>query len=263
MAVRYDKKFLNEINRVVRNYNAKINRLDKGLTEYILPNKTNLTEIKNTYTNRTDIRRYLKDLQAFTKRGAEQNVSESIDIPKYLFNQIKTKTRRFNYNINRQLKLYETTNVKNIGKKQKQSLASYYDLEYKNLKAKKDILNKPLSKLTGRELLELNVKLSANTKTDRNQIFKENFIEMLASNYRTYGIETGDVKKLQQKIDTLSPEEFYKFSRTETLIRNILDYYNKIGSEDFNVFYENNLTTVQSDFDDLYNNIDTILEDYA
>ena len=37
MAIRYDKKFNNEINKIVRAYNSKINRLSKKDENYVLP----------------------------------------------------------------------------------------------------------------------------------------------------------------------------------------------------------------------------------
>ena len=35
MAIRYDKKFNNEINKIVRAYNSKINRLSKKDKNYV------------------------------------------------------------------------------------------------------------------------------------------------------------------------------------------------------------------------------------
>ena len=47
MAIRYDKKLNQEINRTIKNFNQKITRLEKQERE-LLPSKITKQELKNT-----------------------------------------------------------------------------------------------------------------------------------------------------------------------------------------------------------------------
>ena len=89
MAIRYDKKFMNEINRIVKSYNAKITRLSKMDNDYLLPSKFTkdaVATMKATAVSRADIRRRLKDLQSFTERGGEKTIRVGrTSLPKYQY----------------------------------------------------------------------------------------------------------------------------------------------------------------------------------
>ena len=68
MAIRYDEKIMNEIRRVVRNYNAKIKRLE-GRKDLVLPTRFDrqaMKVLRETTSNRADLRSKLKNLQEFT-----------------------------------------------------------------------------------------------------------------------------------------------------------------------------------------------------
>lgn len=62
-----------ELTRVVRNFNAKIQRLSKtnpGITN-LLPEKVSASELKNLINTRQDLKRELNALKRFSKRGSE------------------------------------------------------------------------------------------------------------------------------------------------------------------------------------------------
>ena len=62
-----------ELTRVVRNFNAKIQRLSKtnpGITN-LLPEKVSASELKNLINTRQDLKRELNALNRFSKRGSE------------------------------------------------------------------------------------------------------------------------------------------------------------------------------------------------
>ena len=54
MAIRYDKKFNNEINKIVRAYNAKINRLSKKDENYVFRTTKSNGEISEDTIRVTD-----------------------------------------------------------------------------------------------------------------------------------------------------------------------------------------------------------------
>ena len=107
MAVRYDNKFMAEINKIVRSYNAKINRLGKISNDYVLPSKftaLNMRDLKATATSRAEVRRELKNLQSFTAKGGEKNITIGhTTVPKYLYNNVKRYQRLATYRINKKI----------------------------------------------------------------------------------------------------------------------------------------------------------------
>lgn len=66
MAIKYDADLNNEIRRIVKNFNQKRNRALKRGFSY-LPNKAFVSEIKTSFDNRTDLKRYLRELEKFNK----------------------------------------------------------------------------------------------------------------------------------------------------------------------------------------------------
>lgn len=65
-----------ELNRVVKNFNAKINRLAKKNPEIanVLPEKIVISELKELINTRQDLHRELNALKRFSRRGSEQIV---------------------------------------------------------------------------------------------------------------------------------------------------------------------------------------------
>lgn len=271
MAIRYDKKIQNEIKRIVRNYNAKITRLEKSITyNNVIPERVRVSDItgndlkKPMFTNRKDLKRYLEDLGEFTKRGAEKPISQNSNIPTYLYNQIRRKQRRVRPTLTRAINIYEKENVTIGGKKQVDKVATRENLEYKNLLAKMEKrINTDLSKLSGEELLQLNEKLTTLTRTGRNKEFQRNFIDILMKDASTYGQDINRVKEIQKKLNRLNSTQFYHLSITEDTIRNILAYYKKIGETDFNDYKSLNQNEINTNFEELYDNIDQILDNYG
>lgn len=71
MAIRYNKEFNKEIQQVVKNFNAKIARLEATEQE-ILPDKTSVKELKTIYKDRRQLKRKLRQLRSFSERGMEK-----------------------------------------------------------------------------------------------------------------------------------------------------------------------------------------------
>ena len=61
-----------ELNRVVKNFNAKINRLAKANDNILLPEKVKVSELKKLINTRQDLNREINMLKRFSKKGAEK-----------------------------------------------------------------------------------------------------------------------------------------------------------------------------------------------
>ena len=71
MAIRYDEKLNKQILQTVRNFNAKVTRLEQqGVA---LPvEKVSLRELKKDFTDRRELQSYLRELRKFSQRGVER-----------------------------------------------------------------------------------------------------------------------------------------------------------------------------------------------
>ena len=83
---------LKELNRTVKNFNAKVKRLETKYknSDVILPERMSVKELKKVITTERDLNRELKSLQSFTDRGSE----EIVDIPNTNNNIQMTKWQR-------------------------------------------------------------------------------------------------------------------------------------------------------------------------
>lgn len=87
--IKWSKQDIEELNRVVKNYNSKITRLNKKNPENksILPEKISAGDLKKLIETRQDLKREINSLKRFSKRGAETIV----DVPNTQYNVKITK----------------------------------------------------------------------------------------------------------------------------------------------------------------------------
>ena len=104
MAIRYDKKLNQEINRTIKNFNQKIARLEKQKKE-LLPSKITKKDLKDNVYTRTELYRKLKELQRFSHRGAEDIIETKggVKLTQYELSNIKRENTRIKRNITREI----------------------------------------------------------------------------------------------------------------------------------------------------------------
>ena len=266
MAIRYDKKLNQEINRTIKNFNQKIARLEKQERE-LLPNKITKKDLKSSVYTRTELQRKLKELQRFSTRGAEDVITTSggVRLTKYELNEIKRENARVKRNITREINRLRVEKPKIFGKKQTSTFSEMGDTDYLNLVARRKALEKDINKLS-REEFERFTKLVEKTGKNQaymNSVFKENYFEMLTDLAYYFDYDTNKLNLLRQKLMNLKPNYFLKLFKEDKSIRAILDYY-PIVSNSFNAINPDDIKEdVINLYDNLINNIDMIIQDYA
>ena len=144
MAIRYDKKLNQEINKVIKNYNAKIRRIEKydDSYNYLLPNKITKSDLKTMAYTRRELRRKLNELKRFSQRGIEQSIQlkGGYVLSRYEYENLKREKARVQRNITKELKRLELTSPTVYGKRQAFSFAKMGDSRYLNFLAKKETL---------------------------------------------------------------------------------------------------------------------------
>ena len=266
MAIRYDKKLNQEINRTIKNFNQKIARLEKQDRE-LLPSKITKKDLKSGVYTRTELHRKLKELQRFGRRGAEDIIETSggVRLTQYNYQNIKRENARIKRNITREINRLRVNKPKIFGKTQTSTFSEMGDHDYLNLVARRKALEKDINKLS-RDELERFTKLIE--KTGRNQqymnsIFKQNYFDMLTDLGYYFDYDNDKLNILKQKLMNLKPNDFLKLFKEDKSIRAILDYY-PIVTNSFNAINPDDIKEdVINLYDNLIDNIDMILQDYA
>ena len=266
MAIRYDKKLNQEINRTIKNFNQKIARLEKQGRE-LLPSKITKKDLKSGVYTRTELRRKLRELQRFGKRGAEDIIETSggARLTKYNYQNLKRENIRIKQNLTREINRLRVEKPKIFGKKQTSTFSEMGDTDYLNLVARRKALEKDINKLS-RDELERFTKLIE--KTGRNQqymnsIFKQNYFDMLTDLAYYFDYDNDKLNILKQKLMSLKPNDFLNLFKEDKSIRAILDYY-PIVTNSFNAINPDDIKEdVINLYDNLIDNIDMIIQDYA
>ena len=266
MAIRYDKKFKNEINKVVRNYNQKISRIKRydDAYNYIIPEKISLKNIKKMAYTRTELRRKLNELKRYSQRGAET----SIQLPggyimsKYEYINLKRERARVKRNLTNEIRRLETSKPTVYGKEQVATFSQMGDPYYLSTIGRKKAIDIEWEKLTKEQLesyKERVYKIGRNLEYETS-LFRENYKKMLfdLAYYTKYDEEK--INLLSKKLDSLSNKEFYKLFYTEKSIKAITEYYLLITGKKMNRIDPSTIRPdVWQNYDNLIENIDSII----
>ena len=266
MAIRYDKKLDQEINRTIKNFNQKIARLEKQEKE-LLPSKISKKDLKTSVYTRNELQRKLKELQRFSKRGAEDIITTTggIRLTKYELNEIKRENARLKRNITREINRLKVNKPKIFGKTQTSTFSEMGDTDYLNLVARRKALEKDINKLSRDEFERFTKLIEKTGKSQQymNSIFKENYFEMLTDLAYYFDYDKDKLNKLRDKLMKLKPNDFLKLFKEDKSIRAILDYY-PIVTNSFNAINPDDIKDdVITLYDNLIDNIDMIMQDYA
>lgn len=265
MAIRYDKKLNQEINRTIKNFNQKIARLEKEERE-LLPSKITKRELKYSVYTRTELYRKLKELQRFSKRGAEDIIATSggARLTMYDYQNIKRENTRIKRNITREINRLRVEKPKIFGKTQSSTFSEMGDTDYLNLVARRKALEKDINKLSKEELERFRKLVEKTGKSQQymNSIFKENYFEMLTDLAYYFNYDNDKLNLLKQKLMKLKPNDFLKLFKDDKSIRAILDYY-PVVTNSFNAINPDDIKEdVVNLYDNLIDNIDDIIKYY-
>ena len=262
MAVRYNASINRNINTIVRNYNAKIRRLEKAEEELYLPELTSVKEVKESVKNKRELDRMLKDLQRYSERGMEKTVtfSSGIEMSKYEAEKLKRNLRIAKAKATREISSFKSTPIKVFGIPQ--NTPHEYDEEYLNLKAQREKLDKDINRLSKRELERLQSNINDILYSyDMEEQYKANWLDMIGK-LGYYGeIDSSKIEEIKERLKNISPTNFTKLYRNEKSIKAIQELYQDVIRNKGKMDQELS-TDIQDIVSNFYNNIDIILKDY-
>ena len=215
--IRWRKSDTQKLQRLVKNFNAKLTRLakkDPDNAKY-LPERLSMKKIRSEITTRKDFNEAVSDFSLFTKRGQEEMLhSESkrtgLQITKWEYNYYN-KRREKAEKIKREI--YEELGDKEVlqagkatGNKRKE-MGKIRENELKPSKA--DFLNKT-SKEWELAKRAIDKMLNADARLERQLTMRENYLKGL----RESGILDA-MPELEEIINELDPKTFYETTQID------------------------------------------------
>jgi hypothetical protein len=216
--IRWRDSDKDELRKAVKNFNAKITRLEKKNPQQknALPERVSVREIENLITSRNDLKRELNSLRRFTERGAE----ELVDVPDSEYNLKITKWQKKEMNIR----------VGVINRRRKQRYDAIKDIEmesrgeglgYTIEQASEQISSgtidsnntKPLNVFTPKMTrTDLRFKFKTiltesqdNYWNEREEIMRQTYIRTLLENFAEE-----DIRDVIEQIENMSFRDFYE-----------------------------------------------------
>lgn len=258
--IRWQQSDHDEINKAVKNFNAKITRLEKKYPELksILPQRVTVKELKELIDTRQDLKREVNALKRFTSRDnkiekmGDGTFTGIVTIPNNDYNLQTTKwqkeemTRRVGV-INRKRK----TRLEQIGNIEVTSRGKPvgYTKSQIGMGDTDEVALTPMQAFTKRMTrTDLNMKYKAIRKesqsnywTKKEILLKSNVIKSIESNYM--GVDPELTSELIQAIDDMPFEEFYARFKAES---GVMEIVSPVPGQRFDEAMRRNLEALRS-----------------
>lgn len=276
MAYKISKQSEAELKRAVNNFNSKVKRLESVDREIDIPEKANITAIKERVTNKWELNREIDKLERFTQRNAEDLIKNEsgVVLSRWEFENIQREQKRLSARLLREIERYGKIKPSEFGEKQALSYAQMGDDKLYNLKSRyKAISNKKIRNINKDQLSKLIGYINttnANYRSTKKEIFYDNFIDgtLLNLGY-IIGYDKDKIKHIKDKLNELTPDQFVKAFNSELSLRYIQDKNvspDKSKPEEEQTLTEKQIGELTDDLtpvlDELYENIDTIVDSY-
>lgn len=229
MAIRYDKKLNQEIVRTVRNFNAKVTKLERqGATLNF--GKVSIRELKQDFRKRNELLSYLKELRKFSQRGVERIAYVDRWGKEYTMYEFKvgyTRQRRAIHEAERLLAEAQKKHRTEGGVPGPQTLMGTDYAE--NLKANLKKLKEQRyhqRRMTSAKKAQM---LRASTKTLGSKRYqyaiKDNFFQHLYVLGNAAGLDRSYLAEIEFALRNVPAQDFERMRSAEELINAIEEYY--------------------------------------
>ena len=250
MAIRYDKNYNAKIERVVRNFNQKRNRLIKrGFTH--LPDVLTVSELKSRYEKRKDLNKELNFLTKFNSDTGVKTLETSggAKAIKWEYDYLKKNIKYAKDYYDR-----EIAKLRYLDTPLQVSKAEYLN----NLKAKRDYLNLELSELNQQQYNTYKSTINESLQANYMQKAKyRGWLNEVETIMRHLGYDNKTINKFFEGFDKLTPHQFITMYRQSNLISRIYELYIPSKEEDG----EFKLSTTEEDARELINTVMAEKED--
>lgn len=215
--IRWKQSDNEELARVVRNFNAKISRIEKKNPELkvALPDKISVKQLKELINTRQDLKRELNSLRRFSKRGSEEIVvygDYNIKVTKWQKSEMKRRVAV----INRRRKarkeeieqLEMTSRGESVGYTKGQfGMGKLEDLEFLPMNAFTPGMTQAEVRRKWKNILKQS---QSDFILKGDYQWRDNYITSIEQNYNPY-----DVKEIIDEIKEMDINDFIKKMRSE------------------------------------------------
>ena len=229
MAIRYDQKLNKQILSTVRNFNAKVARLERE-GSYTPVDKVSIREIKENFQNRRELESYLRELRKFSQRGVERIAYVDRwgkEFSLYDFKVGGMRQRRAIREAERLLAEARTQKMTEGGIPEEQSLmgtdyAATLEANLQKLKATRFHQRR----LTAEKKAQLVRASRAAIGSKKYQFaIKDNFFRHLSILGESAGLSDSYIEEIKNGLKQVSGKDFEKLRQAEELINAIETYY--------------------------------------
>ena len=265
MAYRISKDSEKELKRAISNFNSKVKRLETVDREIDIPEKESITAIKERVTSKWDLNREIDRLERFTKRNAEELIKNKsgVVMSRWEFENLQREQRRLSSRLLREIDRYGDIRPTIFGEKQVATYSQMGDERITNLKARRNALSGSISKMNKQDIKDLEAiinKTAAIFRRDK-ATFYDSYLDgtLLNLGYQT-GYPEWKLLFIREKLKKLNENQFIKAFNTEAGLKALQDKY--MISKEQGVRIDDISEDVNNIFDEVFNNIDKILETY-
>lgn len=220
MAIRWDSDYTKKAQRIVSNFNKRLGYQESYGAQY-LPEKASMAYIRETFTNRRDLNRYLRQLERFNAKSA-QVVRVGID------NTKMTKWEKQNLISNRASSRAKI--MAGMRKTINRQGARVHEFErgeaYLTMKNELRRLSRPLASLSTSQIRSneaINLKYREMAK--RSKKFKRNFFDILFKDVIQAGGDISQAGRIEQKLSQLTPEQLTALYNDSPHIKYLVEHY--------------------------------------
>lgn len=216
--IRWKQSDNDDLRKAVKNFNAKITRLEKKFPEQknALPERMSVKQIKELVTSRKDLERELRSLRRFTKPGAEElvDIPESdynLKITKWQKDEMLSRLNRINKRRKERYDIIMNEEMTSRGEKLGYTVEQYR--ESIGMGSVDRASTEPMNAFTPKQTrMDLKAKFKTILResqlgywNEREQIMKETYIRTLLENF-----SEDDIKDVISVIENMEFEAFYK-----------------------------------------------------
>ena len=242
--IRYDPQYNQEINRVVSNFNRKVRRLEKENRE-LIPSTVRVRDIKDQFTNKRDLNKYLNDLRRFSKRGAEEIITVGgKDYTRYQIELFRINLRRERAALDRDIRRSEAM---------KHRYPVQHDINVQNLRSRRARLS-----TSWVDLIDTKLEEQIGGYFKRLETY-DNYFDVLFQDAYLIDYPEDKIEFIKKNLLKLSPGQFMRALQDSPEIQYIFDYYHSLTRQTGRVGGR----TTKDAFDTLYDRIEEIVNEYS
>lgn len=259
MAIRWDKKYTKRVQRIVSNFNKRLEYQQSYGRQY-LPDKTSMAYIRDVFTSRRDLNRYLRQLERFNVRTS-QIVKVGTDRRKM------TLWEKQNLISDRASARYKAKQrMRSIIQRQGSRLRNFErGEEYLTLEREVKKLSRPLSKLSTSQLFaNERLALKYRERAKRTRMFKARFLEMLVADSTQAGTNPEQIARIGAELDKLEPEQLLALYNDNRNIKYIVEHYKMYRGKKHDLALDDNgKALLKTELDIIEATIAELVEKYA